>query len=172
MCLFMLCLFTPFAHAQYYADITLSTFPKFPKVGDTVTATVDSSDVNLEFQDIAWYINGKKVLSGVAQTSTIFTIDPDIKSYQIRAVIGSDASSQVVREITISPGEVILLWEAVDSYIPYWYRGKAVMPAEGTVRITAIPVGADSLDKLFFVWKQGGNSGFIIRICQKYYRYP
>lgn len=149
--------------AQYYADITLSITPKYPKPGDLVTASVTSSDVNLEFQEISWYVNGKASVSGVAQTSAVFRMEQNVDTYQVRAVVGS-AAGQVVRELTISPGQVILLWEAVDSYTPHWYRGKALMPAEGLVRITAIPVGADSLDKLFFLWKQrdvslGSQSG-------------
>lgn len=155
--LFVGTLFVPFVHAQTFADITLETIPRYPKSGDSVTAIVRSNDVNLDFQVISWYVNGKPGISGVAQTSTIFTINPNTKSYTIRAVVGEGAN-QVTRELTITPGEVILLWEAVDSFVPYWYRGKALMPAEGTVRITAVPVGSETLDKLFFVWRQGSNS--------------
>ena len=144
--------------AQVFADVSFKLYPEFPKVGDQVTASVESADVNLDFQDITWYVNGKQVASGTGMTTVLFTIEPDVKTYTIRSVIGSGASGQLVRERTITPGEVILLWEAVDSYAPFWYLGKSLMPAEGTVRITAIPVGADSLDKLFFVWRQGTNS--------------
>jgi hypothetical protein len=144
--------------AQVFADVTFKLYPEFPRVGDQVTASVESSEVNLDFQEINWYINNKKVVSGTGVTSTLFTIDPDITTYTVRAVIGGGISGQLVRERVITPGEVILLWEAVDSYAPFWYKGKSLMPAEGTVRVTAIPVGADTLDKLFFVWKQGANS--------------
>jgi len=155
--LFSFGLSTPIAQAQLFADVSLELSPRYPKVGDTVTARLVSSEVNLDFQSISWYINGVRGLSGTAQYSQIFTIEPGVKSYTIRAVIGN-AVTPLVRETTITPGEVMLLWEAVDSYTPHWYRGKALMSAEGVVRITAIPVGSNTPDNLFYVWKQGTNA--------------
>jgi hypothetical protein len=157
LCVLVLTTGVPVVRAQVFADVTFKLYPEFPKVGDQVTASVESSDVNLDFQEISWYVNGKQVSSGTGISSALFTVESNVKTYTVRAVIGS-GTSQLVRERVISPGEVILLWEAVDSYIPFWYVGKALMPAEGTVRVTAVPVGADTLDKLFFVWRQGTNS--------------
>ncbi len=157
LCLVTFCGFIPVVFAQSFAQVDLVVYPKFPKIGDKVTVTAESSDVNLEFQQISWYINGEKVTSGTGQASTVFLVKPDPKTYTVQAIIG-DIANQLTRQVVISPGDVILLWEAVDSYVPPWYLGKALMPAEGLVRITAIPVGADTLDRLFFVWEQGGQS--------------
>ena len=48
--------------------------------------------------------------------------------------------SQVFRkEFRFVPSEVDLLWEAVDSYTPPFYKGKALPLAQAEVRVTAIP---------------------------------
>ncbi len=141
-------------YAQIADDITISKKPEYPKQGDIVVVSLDSTDINLDFEFITWYVNGSLITSGQAVTSVQIQTNTQTPTYVVRAVIGRGINPQS-REITITTGNVVLLWEAVDSYVPSWYRGKPLAPREGTIRVTAIPVGANSLDRLFFLWKNG-----------------
>ena len=138
-------------------DISLVVYPDFPKPGETVRVSADSSDINLDFRTLSWSVNGKQIASGPAVTSVEFTLGNVTQTYTVTVSI-SDGENPILMSKTITPGRLIMLWEAVDSFVPFGYLGKPLMPAEGTVRVTAIPIGASTLDKLFFLWKNGNQN--------------
>jgi hypothetical protein len=45
----------------------------------------------------------------------------------------------ITKQIRVTPLEADLLWEAVDSYVPPFYKGKALLSSEGLVKVVAIP---------------------------------
>jgi len=59
--------------------------------------------------------------------------------------------------------EVDILWEAVNSYTPPFYKGKAMAPLEANINVVAIPTGIPLSDATY-VWekdnqRQPGQSG-------------
>jgi hypothetical protein len=146
-----------FLTAQVLPDITLSSKPEYPKIGEPVIMILDSSEVNLEYEYISWYVNDQLVSSGQAKTSIQVNTNTGDGKYIVRAMIGKGINP-VIKEFTISPGSVIVLWEAVQSYVPSWYKGKKLAGKEAVVRVTAVPVGGRSLTGYFFLWKYGNRT--------------
>jgi hypothetical protein len=55
-----------------------------------------------------------------------------------------------------------LLWEATNSYVPPFYKGKALFAREGEIKVTAIPFmafnnGQVSPNTLSYTWEKDGN---------------
>jgi len=78
---------------------------------------------------------------------------------------------ETIKRITIQPGEIDLLWEAIDSYVPPFYRGKALLSSEAQIKVIAMPnITTPSGDRLkdsdfTYTWKRNydvdqGASGY------------
>ena len=57
----------------------------------------------------------------------------------IVAKIGLNAKSKTQVSMTIRPAEMALLWEATDSYVPPFYKGKALPTADTFIKVVAMP---------------------------------
>ena len=127
------------ANAQIKSDdISLSINPKQPGPNETVYATLASYAVDLNKTLITWSVNGQAYTQNVGQKTFSFKTTESgtqtVLSIQIDAVDGSSVSKQLV----INPATIDILWEAVDSYTPPFYKGKALIPAESAVKVVAL----------------------------------
>ncbi len=135
--------------------------PENPGPNVSVTSQAISYTFDINRADIAWFLNGKKSGSG--------------KMFSFRtAAIGSKTTVEVVaityegqrlsKSFSFQSAEVDLLWEAA-TYVPYFYRGKALASNRSAIKVTAFPFGLKSADsKLIYEWtlndaKQMDQSG-------------
>ena len=141
------------------SDLSLRTAPEYPRPGENVRLSVLGSLTDLSSSNIKWYANGKIVAQGIGLTEASVAAGSLGSETQIRVeVAGSDATTGVLR-----PTEVDLLWES-DSYIPPFYRGRALPSAGSAVRLFAIPrlqySGAQSPvspEELIYTWKKNNK---------------
>lgn len=127
-------------HAQVQGtDIVLSISPEYPNPGQTVTATLTSYVVNLNKANVAWYINGENIATGIGKNTFSFTLNSLGTTTNITANIELVRGQTLTKSLLINSSDVDMLWEAVDSYVPPFYKGKALVSKEGVFKVVAIP---------------------------------
>ena len=148
-----------------YQDVTISLYPEYPKPFESVDLTASSFSVPVDTVPISWFVNGQQVLSGVGQKKYTVRVGASGQTTIVVVKIQVNAGKEIVKNIQIQPNTLDLLWEAIDSYVPPFYKGKALPAAEAALRVTAIPNGAPTQANLVFNWLRNGqvdgtNSGF------------
>lgn len=140
------------SHISYAqkADMTITAIPANPNPGQQVSLKVQSFGLDLNQTVITWNYNGTQVSSGTGKTE-ITIIAP--KAGQTGTVTATTSGTLLPANASISirPASVDLLWEAVDSYTPAFYKGKA-LPANGAlIKVTGIP-SANAPKNNVFTW--------------------
>ena len=140
--------------------LTLTLFPENPRPNETVTARIQSFSIDLDAALITWTVNGKEVSSSIGQ-KTVSVDSGRLGSLSRIDVSVTTPTLSLSDSIVIRPADVSLVWEA-DTYVPPFYRGKALHSYNGSFRVTAVPefVGdngraIDSKD-LIYTWKKNG----------------
>ncbi|MDO8514466.1 MAG: hypothetical protein Q7S50_02900 [bacterium] len=155
------------AHAQLgllgiERALSISLSPLHPSPGETVELAVKSSVLDLGTSTILWRANGKTIAQGVGVDSAQVTagalgVETDIEV----GVIAPDWVSASGRAIII-PTELDLLIDS-DSYIPPFYRGRALVSAGTTLELSVIPrfkrpsgplIAASDL---IYTWRRNGE---------------
>lgn len=138
------------------SPLILSIYPQNPKPGETVRATLKSYSLDLNRSTISWRLGSKVLSSGIGETSVSFVVGASGVEQTLTATVNS--SSGIVSEtVTFTPAEIDLIWEA-RSYTPPFYKGKALMPYQSNVVITAMPATAIDPNKLIYTWKEDGKT--------------
>jgi len=120
------------------SSINVDVEPPNPVPGDNVTITLSSYGSNLDTVLISWLENGKNVSSGIGKTSFSMTAGSAGSRTNVEAQIALP-DGEIQKDVIISPAVMILLWEATDSYVPPFYKGKALLSQESDVKVVAMP---------------------------------
>lgn len=158
--LFLLIFTTSSANAQSSA-VTISATPINPGPGDEVLISLNGPSSDLLKASISWYFDGELKLSRVGEDAVRITAGDVGKSIVVRADIVFEGGQTTSRSITIKTTEVNILYEAV-SYVPPFYKGKALNVTGGLVKFTAIPNLVDKNgnkvdpNNIIYKWEQKG----------------
>jgi hypothetical protein len=179
-CIILLIIIAPYASAQevtdtnnqpqqslnYNAvvnnsDIDTDVTPEFPGAFQKVTIRMDSDTINLNRYVVTWQVDGVTVQEGLGLRTLQITSGDYGTTQRIQIIVNLGLSS-LRKDVFISPQDATLLWEAVDSYVPPFYRGKKFPAQESLVKISAIPnfQGAGNslaLNDAIFLWNRNGN---------------
>ena len=140
LCILLLCATFVYAQSEaelYVRSLTLKIAPDSPAANTTVRLSVTSSSVDLDRSTLTWRVNGKQIAQGVGITAaTVTTGAPGIATTV--DVSATDSVGTVKASGTIRPAEVDLLWQA-DSYVPPFYKGRALAGPGSVIRVQAIP---------------------------------
>ena len=117
--------------------ITISTNPEAPAPGQSVTVSAQSLTADLNKSDISWSVNGRFASSGFGLKSLNLNLPFGNQAILIEVTVKSTTGETFYAKKTISPKRLILITEAVDSYVPYWYGGKAEVANAGRFRVYA-----------------------------------
>ncbi len=166
LCAFLVMPFFAFGQSAIKeTDVTLKLSPSIPGPNEEVTITLQTYAFDLNKANISWTVNGKltpstetggksiKINTGAVGTTT-----------QIGISIQGNGFDEIVKNVTIRPAEIDLLWEVSDSYTPPFYKGKALPSSESTIKVVAFPnIKTSSGSKLkstdfVFNWKRNFNS--------------
>ena len=154
-------LFSPFlTHAQFSsADIVLSMTPELPGPEQNVAASISSFSVPLSRSKIAWYLDGKLKDSGTDKKSFSFTSPKTGTTLTLSVVVTLPEGGVIERTFSVTPRELDLLWEASDSYVPPFYKGKALPAAEALIKVVAMPsAGTNAPSDLIYSWERGNRA--------------
>lgn len=151
------------------SDILVNVVPSSPAPYEDVSITLNSYAANLDTVLITWSLNNKSVASGIGQKS--FSLKAPTAGLET-VVIGSIAlpEGEIETRIIIRPSVMVLLYQANDSYVPPFYRGKALPSAESEVKVVAMPEiksgsGFVNSKNMTYAWKKDysndvGGSGY------------
>lgn len=130
--------FSPLFASAKLDLITVRTNPETPAPNQDVQVQVESYAVNLNSAKIIWYIDGIALKEGVAE-KVFHTRTKDFGvPITIDIVILTADGARYDKQIILKPEEVDMLWEA-NTYVPPFYKGKALPTYKSTVKVTAIP---------------------------------
>ncbi|MBI2610643.1 hypothetical protein HYW60_01765 [Candidatus Kaiserbacteria bacterium] len=154
----------PPAYAQFDlifgVDLALELTPAHPAPGERLHARARSSLLDLSETQLRWSANGKPIAEGIGVTEVDVTAGALGSETQLTVTALENALEFSSAEATIAPVELDLLWEA-DSYVPPFYRGRALPSAGTNLRLEAIPRFVRSgssvpLRDIIFTWKRDG----------------
>lgn len=157
-------------HAQSQAEaVSISNSPRYPEPFELVTVSITSRLASAEGRDTIWRRDGEIIASGTGITEVTIQMGDAGETTVIgfRGRVGEEIANV---ELEITPVVVDLIWEAIDSYTPPFYKGKALHTGWGDVRVTTIPYIYSgngerfSPDDLVYRWeynglRYGGDSG-------------
>ena len=153
----------PWARAQVRGtDIVLNLTPEFPGPNQNVNAALSSFSANLDKAYVSWSINSEEKSEGVGKKTFYFTTGDSGSSLNLTATISTADGQSIQKTIKLTPAEVDMLWEAYDSYVPPFYRGKALAGSQGTFKVVAMPNLISQKEKvnmgnLSYVWTKDGD---------------
>ncbi len=151
------------AKAQFnYAgpDLSITLSPVHPEPRDVVHLHAESSLIDLTSNTVTWYSDGLQVSSGRGLVDFETTAGALGSETSVTALV-SASDGPISSEAIIRPTEVDLIWEA-DSYVPPFYRGRALPSAGSKLHMQAVPrlMGQDgklvSEDDITYTWRRNG----------------
>lgn len=125
----------PFALSN---ELNVEIIPTYPSPNEIVFINLTLYTDDLNSADISWYQNGKNVLSGKGETKYNFKTGNIGEETKIDIVIKLLSGSSFTKSFTLTPAGVDLVWEA-ESYVPPFYKGKALHSRQGVIKIVATP---------------------------------
>ncbi|MBU0612154.1 hypothetical protein KKA39_01480 [Patescibacteria group bacterium] len=154
----ILMFFAFLAHAQVQNEnVSLEISPKYPKAQEEVKASLSSYTTDLNKSKISWKLNGEVSIEAVGKKDFYFKAgEAGLQTY-LEAEIQASDGSFINKKIIITPADMAILWEATDSYVPPFYRGKALLTSEGMVKVVALSNSQNSAG-LTYNWKLDGNN--------------
>ena len=155
----LICVFFAFkTQAQVQSgDIVLGINPEYPKQNENVTASVSTFTTDLSNARISWIVNGETVLEGVGKKTFSFKVGSSDFQTTLEVKIETINGSVINKKLIIAPSDVDLLWQSSNTYVPPFYKGKALASIEGAVKIVALP-STQNFSGLTYKWKQDGKS--------------
>jgi hypothetical protein len=139
--IFLLVVFATFGqttYAQTANDIYADVVPENPAPGEGVDITLSSYLLDLNASKITWIVGGKSVLSGVGQKSYSLNA-PTAGAETIVTIRIASTGGDIETKVSIRPSVMVMLWQADDSYVPPFYKGKALPTPDSTIKIVAMP---------------------------------
>ncbi len=140
------------------SDVIAVITPEIPGPNTKTTIKLTSYAIDLNSASITWKVAGKTVLSQTGAISYSFTTGASGSNTVVEVVVTFNGST-LVKTISVTPTAIDLIWEAVDSYVPPFYRGKALPSSEAVIKVVGVPdikVGSTKLDAndLTFTWER------------------
>lgn len=119
-------------------ELNVNIVPTYPKPYENINIDLTLYSGDLDSAKINWYLNGTNVLSGTGEKNYSFRTGAagKVENFEIRVTLADGVSFS--KTFTINPSDVRLLWEA-NSYVPPFYKGKALHSQHGSLKIVAMP---------------------------------
>jgi hypothetical protein len=119
-------------------ELNVEMTPTYPRPNSDVSINLTLYTDDLNSADIIWIQNGKIVLKGKGETSYSFKTGPIGTETKIEIDISLLSGTSFSKILNIAPASVDLVWEA-NSYTPPFYKGRALHPRQGILKIVAMP---------------------------------
>lgn len=146
-------------------DVSLSVSPEHPAPNENVQARVSTYTIDLNKAYISWRVNGQILAGGVGKTAFSFDMGPSGSQTELTASIDTTDGQSVIKTVYLSPIDIDLLWEGVNSFTPPFYRGKKLVAKEGEFKIAALPTTGSSLtgnSNFSFQWSKDNNPNLAV----------
>lgn len=148
-------------------DIVVTTSPENPKPYDNVNISLESYATDLDQALIEWKGGAKTFLKNTGAKDFSFKMGGLGTQAIIDIKITTPEGDNIQKRIVLTPTDVDMLWQATDSYVPPFYKGKALPSKEGSIKVVALPAGPGGIQtsNTAYSWKlnnetQQGQSGY------------
>jgi len=147
------------------SSIGVTVAPESPAPFENTTITLNSYTNNLDSVLITWFVNGSNSSSGIGKKSFSLNAPAAGAESVVVAKISLPEGALEIR-VVIKPNSMILLWQAEDSYVPPFYRGKAMPTEDSEIKVVAMPETKNvSAKNMIYNWKKDytndqGASGY------------
>ena len=132
--------FLPFkTQASSPDDITVITVPENPAPNQNTAITLSSYVDDLNSVLITWSVNGKKSSSGIGDKSFSLNAPSSLGGKTTVVATISLYDGDLNETVVLKPSIMTVLWQADDSYVPPFYKGKALPSSGSEIKIVAIP---------------------------------
>lgn len=125
----------PFALSN---ELNVDVNPDYPRPNENTTISLSLYSDDLTTATISWYQDDELVLSGIGKTIHQFTMGNVGEETKIRIVINLLNGISFSKQLSFTPASVDLVWEA-ESYVHPFYKGKALHPRQGSIKVVAVP---------------------------------
>ncbi len=144
--------------ADLASGILVDVIPENPAPFEEVRINLSSYSENLDTAMITWSVRGQSILSGVGKKSFNFKAGDNGSETSVNVSI-SLPGGLAKRVITVKPSTLTILWQAEDSYVPPFYKGKALPVADSGIKVVAIPeiksgLGTISPKNFVYAWRK------------------
>jgi hypothetical protein len=156
-------------------ELTIDVIPPHPRPNGQVSVNLRMYTEDLNSALISWSINGSRRAEGRGMTSFSFTTGKAGSESRLTVNITLQSGKSFSKSITVRPSEIDLIWQS-NSYVPPFYKGKALMSRQGAVTIEAMPQvysggSRISADRLVYKWTVNGavqesQSGYGRKVLQ------
>lgn len=147
-------------NAQLPLDVSLIITPTSPAPGEIMTARAVLINGDPQQAIFQWFVNGTAAttVSGKGRDSYSFSFGKDARLTIDVAVTAHDGKRASATRAITREAPVIVWW--ADTFIPYWYKGKAIPSPESTVTVFAVPGAGfgEPSSALRYSWTVGGES--------------
>lgn len=151
---------TTFAIEATRDTVSVRISPEFPRFSDVVTITLSSYATDLKRATVSWKEEGTTMDSGIGNLSYTTKAPSTSGTKKIEATIRLVSGETIIKYIGISPADVDILIESIDSYTPPFYKGRSLPVREGLIKVSAIPQmsGTSDTSNFVYTWKQNFKS--------------
>jgi hypothetical protein len=142
--------------------IFISISPESPLPGSIVRLFATSQVIDLERSDIVWYADKKLIAEGQGLTEVSAPVGPLGSEVAVVVIAQGRDGGSATGEAFITPTEIDILWES-DSYVPPFYKGRALPSAGTKLRMQAmarlqLPDGSTVPDnEIIYTWRRNGT---------------
>lgn len=140
-------------------SVDIIVTPENPVPLSKIQLTAVSYDIDLDQAKITWAYNGKIIPDGTGiGVKTITMIAPNSGvSGNVTVTVEAIGMDPATAQATLNPASVDILWQAVNSYTPPFYKGKAKPSTGAVIRATAIPAYS-APKQVSYNWKQNDDA--------------
>lgn len=118
--------------------INIEVLPENPNPNEPVKITVNSFSTDINSASITWIVNGKISKTGIGEKVFILTVGDTGTNTKLDIVVKTKEGETVNNTLNFSPVAVDLVWQS-ESFVPPFYRGKAMYSHQNNVTMIAIP---------------------------------
>ena len=151
-------------------EINVDLSPKIPGPNQLVNVSLTSYNTTLDAATITWKIDGEIRKTGIGQKKFSFTTRDMNTLTTLSLVVSTQEGETIEKRVEIQPASVDLIWQS-DSYVPPFYKGKALFSLQNRITFIALPhmtgPGGDEINpkNLIYKWTKNGtvqeeSSGF------------
>lgn len=154
---------SPLLRSNLVPPFALIATPQSPSPGQQVTVITQATSFDTQRTHYLWTVDGESRpdLSGLGKNSYLFTAT-EVGSTKRISVEAQPINNRVVTaSLTVYITDIAMTW-TTDTYVPKWYKGKALPIPNSIVRVAAIPtIIIDGItlppDKLLYTWEKDGE---------------
>lgn len=121
-----------------YASMWFELSPQNPGPNEPVTVRFITYAGELSTAEIGWFINGQPFDAGIGRSTITIRTSALGEPTEVMVVVKFVDGKLLTHSLSIVPARVALLWEA-DSYVPPFYKGKALHTFGQDAILVAMP---------------------------------